>query len=119
MKNLAIAALGLSALFMLSACGDPNAPAAPSPYVDVPAPAWAQTVQVERVSKHSAVVKNSAGQSVRVARSGTDIGNGLTATRDMWDLYVQDGQGVKCNWNSGERLEWCRMPNPAYTAGPK
>ncbi len=68
------------------------------------------------VRKRSAYVFNASGQKMKVSRTGTDIGNGLMATRDRRDLYVQDAQGVKCNWNSAERLDWCRMPNPARAA---
>ena len=112
MKKTALALTALSALFF-AACvkQDPNEPPR---YVDVPPPQWVNTVKVLRVSKGSARVQNSLGQVFSVRRSGTDIGGGLLATRDSYDLYIQDKDGVKCNWNSAEHLDWCRKTNPAY-----
>lgn len=95
----------------LTSCKDPNEPSA---YLDTPTPDWAKKVNVVKVSKHSAIIRNSEGMEIRVERTGTDIGNGLIATRDQYDLYVQDEDGIKCNWNAAEMLEWSRKPNPAY-----
>ena len=112
MKKFFATAAAMTAMFV-AACtpSDPNMPAR---YVDVPAPEWVNSLRDIRVSKTSAYVTNAQGQRFKVTRSGTDIGNGLTATRDAYDLYITDKNGVKCNWNSAERLEWCRKPNPAY-----
>lgn len=108
-KALKLAA-SLTGLFLLSACDFD----APPRNIEVEAPAWTESVDVNHVSKHSASIRNEFGERVRVSRPGTDLGNGLTATRDFWDLYVTDQNGVTCNWNSGERLERCWKPNPAY-----
>jgi hypothetical protein len=110
MKKLHEALIPLVFLFT-SACSDPNAP--PSE-MSVAPPEWAHNLQGISVNKRSAYVNDSEGHKIRVEQSGTDIGNGLIATRDKWDLYVTDGQGVKCNWNSYEELKGCTQPNPAY-----
>lgn len=109
------AAIACAALFALNACAQqPQQDAsAPSQYVEAPVPAWAQTLRVN-VKTRRAYVQAASGEMISVSRNGTDIGNGLTATRDKADLYVRDSNGVQCNWNRREALHWCRERNQAY-----
>lgn len=115
MKKLDLLFTAAGAL-ALSACESPQRDnGAPAQYITAPVPAWAAGMRVD-VRKSRAYVFNAAGQKVRISRSGTVLDNRLVATRDRRDLYVRDSDGVQCNWNAAERLEWCRMPNPAYGA---
>lgn len=101
--------IGLSSLF-LSACSDPNRPAE---FIDVPTPDWTQDIEDIQVSKRYCAIQFN-GEVFRITYADTDIGDGLTATRDRYDCYVTDQKGVQCNWNTGEQIQWCRVPNPAY-----
>lgn len=107
--------IALAAIFSLNACAQqPQQDAsAPSQYVEALVPAWAQTLRVN-VKARRAYVQASGGEMISVSRNGTDIGNGLTATRDKGDLYVRDGNGIQCNWNRRQALDWCRERNQAY-----
>lgn len=100
-----------------AACSPQQAqdPAAPARYLEVSPPDWTASLTLN-VRKRSCTITNAAGESFRIARSGTDIGGGLIATRDKNDCYVRDESGVQCNWNRAERIDWCRMENPQYNA---
>lgn len=114
MKNLLKAGL-LTGVFALASCCEKPDPNMPSPYINVAPPEWTESLQVN-VRKHGADVINAQGESFKIERSGTDIGGGLTAWRDQYDLYIRDTNGVECNWDSGEHLDYSRKTNPAYTA---
>ncbi len=104
-------AASLLALFTAS-CGDPNQPPR---YLDVAPPEWTATLQMN-VKKRSCYITTPTGDTLRIGRSATDIGNGLTATRSKRNCTVSDQYNVSCRWNQSERLKWCVTPNPAYAA---
>lgn len=101
-----IFALGAAALMTLfTAACQPDR-------VKVPAPDWTEDLTIDNVTKRSARLTNADGESFRVSRYGTDIGDGLTAYRTKRRLYVEDENGVRCRWNRREVLQDCTKPAP-------
>ena len=101
----------LAPALLLSGCGgDPNAPPRT---VEVDAPEWTNRLELS-VSKRSCRITNSLGQEFLVSRSGTEIGDGLTASRSRRRCHVQDNNGTTCTWNRSERITSCHRENPAY-----
>lgn len=104
----AFAALALTALFTASCDSGPPA------RVETAIPAWAQELDVERVSKRRTRMTNDNGQDFTIRRAPQDIGDGLTAhTRGKYKLYVTDENSVQCLWRRAEKVVRCTAPNPA------
>ena len=89
MKNFLKGRL-LAGVFALSSCGEKADPNMPSPYINVAPPEWAQSFQMD-IWRFNATVTNENGKSFNVERNGTDLGGGLTARRDFFDLYIFPG----------------------------
>lgn len=111
--------LGSSAIasLFLASCAPQAAedPSAPAEYIYMAPPDWTGDYKLD-VKKRFCSITDKTGQEFNVASNGTDLGNGMIASRDKRDCYIRDSEGMQCNWNTSEKIEWCRMSNPAYGA---
>ncbi|PZP55889.1 MAG: hypothetical protein DI586_05410 [Micavibrio aeruginosavorus] len=78
-------------------------------YDEVPPPEWTKTIKAEVVAKYACKLTNAKGETFDIAREGTDIGDGLIATRRRYRCWVTDKKGVRCRYNRAEALSAC-MP---------
>ena len=107
MKKLLIATLlGLMALPFSAVNASAIKRTDPS---EVPPPKWVKTLTINLVSDRRCNIINAKGESLFIERDGTDIGGGLTASRNKRNCYVTDQKGIRCAWGLSETLRSCRQ----------
>jgi hypothetical protein len=112
-NSLAATAMALLSAFTLAACDS-----GPPKRVETEIPAWAHSLDVDRVSKRRSYLTTDDGQRFTISRTRQEIGDGLTAqTRSKYRLYVTDVNGIECLWRRAEKVVGCTKPNPALTPG--
>lgn len=77
------------------------------PQPEVTPPEWTKQIQVTNVAKYLCKIKNAKGVEFDIARDGTDIGDGLIATRRRYRCWVTDPQGIRCRYNRAQNLSAC------------